>query len=108
MYSLPSAAWSTDLIRSQHLSELFCSAKWNAKHSTVNGPKKMPRQLFKGGISRSHCSLLIPSSLENDLFAHCPSSDLTSIFSCSVLGYLVYEFFISLVKYLEVNQQLFR
>lgn len=68
-------------IRSQHLSELYCSSKWNSKHSLVNGPKKMPRQLFKRDISRSYSLSLIPSSFKNDLFVN-PSGDLI-IFFCS-------------------------
>lgn len=50
MYLLfPSAAWSTGLIRSQHLSELSQSTKWDSKHSVINGPRKDTSSIIQEG-----------------------------------------------------------
>lgn len=52
--------------------------------------------------------LSIPSSLENDLFVNCPSSDLSCIVSGFwVLGHFGFVILISLLNIYEVNKQLF-
>lgn len=49
LYGLPSAAWSTGLIRGQHSCELSRSTKWDSKHSLINGPRKDASSIIQEG-----------------------------------------------------------